>query len=179
MKRTSDLVYVLFRLFLVFGILFFLIYFLIVVVVPENYVFLEERLGKYHRTLLAGLHFQIPIIDSIRYKFSQKEQSIFLRNLKCETADGVEVWIDSIYIYQIQDPVKAAYQAEDYAQSILEEIKSNLMAEIHNHYAEELFARRYGMNQSIVKHLAEHAKSLGLKTIRFEIQQMQRETKIT
>jgi len=35
------------------------------------------------------------------------------------------------------------------------------------------------MNQSIVKHTSEPARKLGLKIIRFEIQQMRRDGKIT
>ena len=35
------------------------------------------------------------------------------------------------------------------------------------------------MNQSVVKHIGERAKNWGIKIIRFEIQEIKRETKIT
>lgn len=171
--------YILFRLFLVLAIFFFLVYFLTVVIVPENYFFLQERLGRFYRTLPPGIYFQIPVLDKVAYKLSKKEQSLFIRSLKCETADATEFLIDSILVFQIQDPVKAAYETENYTESILQEVKSHVIAEIHNHHSDELFARRYGMNQSVVKHLAEQGKSWGIKIIRFEIQQMLRDTKIT
>ena len=49
----------------------------------------------------------------------------------------------------------------------------------HLQHAHSHFARRYGMNQSVVKHVGEQAKNWGIKIIRFEIQQMTRNAKIT
>ncbi|MEO2066328.1 MAG: SPFH domain-containing protein, partial [Desulfurobacteriaceae bacterium] len=42
-------------------------------IVPQKQAWIVERLGKYHRTLHAGLHFIVPFIDSIRAKVSLKE----------------------------------------------------------------------------------------------------------
>jgi len=173
------LFFILFRLFLVLAIFFFLVYFLIVVIVPENHTFIQERLGRYYRTLSPGIYFKIPIVDRISYKLSKKEQSLSIKNLKCESSDGVEFLIDSIFVFQVQDPFKAVYETEDYTESILLEVKSHVITEIHNHYSDEIFARRYGMNQSVVKHIGERAKNWGMKIIRFEIQEIKRETKIT
>ena len=172
------MLYVLIRFFLVLGTLFLFIFYFIVVIVPENSIYLQERLGRYRQTLPAGFYFQLPFIDTITYKFNKKEQTILIKNFKCETAEGVEFLIDSIFIFQIQDPVRAAYQTENYELSIVQEIQSHILTEIHNHHSDEIFARRYGMNQSVVKHIGEQAKNWGIKTIRFEIQQMIRNAKI-
>ena len=75
--------------------------------------------------------------------------------------------------------MKAAYEAVDYVDVILYELHSHILAEIQNHQSDEILARRFGMNQSIVKHTSEPARKLGLKIIRFEIQQMRRDGKIT
>jgi regulator of protease activity HflC (stomatin/prohibitin superfamily) len=167
------------RLFLVLGIVLLLVYFLTIVIVPENSFFIQERLGRFSRTLMPGFYFQIPILDKIAFKFNRKEQVLEIKDLLCQTLDGIPVLIDSIFIFQIQDPIKAAYESENYVTGILLEIQSNILKEIQNHGSDEILARRYGMNQSIVKHTGEAAKNLGLKIVRFEIQQMKRDVKIT
>ena len=171
--------FIILRFFLILGIVSFFIYYFTIVVVPENSIFIQERLGRYHRTLSAGFHFQFPFVDKIAYKPSGKEQTLIIKSLKCETADGLEFSIDSVFVFQIQDPIKAVYETENYGLSILQEIQRHIIAEIHNHHSDEIFARRYGMNQSVVKHVGEQAKNWGIKIIRFEIQQMTRNAKIT
>ena len=37
-------------------------------VVPERYVYVLERFGKFQRLLNPGLRFMIPIVDQIAYK---------------------------------------------------------------------------------------------------------------
>ena len=167
--------FLLIRLFLVVGIFFLLVYFLTIVIVPETSFYIQERLGRYSRTLMPG----IPFLDRVAFKMSRQEQTLIIKDLRCQTMDGVSVLIDSIFIFQIQDPVKAAYEAVDYVDVILYELHSHILAEIQNHQSDEILARRFGMNQSIVKHTSEPARKLGLKIIRFEIQQMRRDGKIT
>ena len=171
--------FLLIRLFLVVGIFFLLVYFLTIVIVPETSFYIQERLGRYSRTLMPGFYFQIPFLDRVAFKMTRQEQTLIIKDLRCQTMDGVFVLIDSIFIFQIQDPVKAAYEAVDYVDVILYELHSHILAEIQNHQSDEILARRFGMNQSIVKHTSEPARKLGLKIIRFEIQQMRRYGKIT
>lgn len=42
-------------------------------IVPEQQAFIVERLGKYDRTLGAGLHLLIPFVERIAYRQSLKE----------------------------------------------------------------------------------------------------------
>nr|MCR5416869.1 peptidase [Pseudobutyrivibrio sp.] len=43
-------------------------------IVPQGYVFVIERLGKYHNTLGPGFHVIIPFIDRVSKRVSLKEQ---------------------------------------------------------------------------------------------------------
>ena len=104
--------FLLIRLFLVVGIFFLLVYFLTIVIVPETSFYIQERLGRYSRTLMPGFYFQIPFLDRVAFKMSRQEQTLIIKDLRCQTMDGVSVLIDSIFIFQIQDPVKAAYEAD-------------------------------------------------------------------
>ncbi|HMV45324.1 MAG TPA: SPFH domain-containing protein [Leptospiraceae bacterium] len=171
--------FVLARLLVVLAILFILAYFLMVVIVPENSVFIQERLGRYTRTLNPGVYFQVPIIEKIAFRFTQKEQIRIIKELVCTAANGSKVYIDAIFIFQIEDPVKAAYTTENYIESVLIETENSIITEIQNYLPEEIIPKKYGINQSIVKNTGEICKNFGLKIIRFEIQQMKRDAKIT
>ena len=43
-------------------------------VVPQRKEYIVERLGKYSRTLNAGLHILVPFLDVVRYKRTLKEE---------------------------------------------------------------------------------------------------------
>ena len=62
------------------GILLVLLLIIIVLIimglriVPQGYVFVVERFGKYRSTLVPGLHVIIPFIERVAKKVSLKEQ---------------------------------------------------------------------------------------------------------
>lgn len=149
-----------------------------IVIVPENSIYIQERLGQYSRTFKAGVYFQLPIIERIAYRFSQNEQIEIFKDIICSTKDNEKVMIDAIFIYQIKDAFKAAYGTDSFLKSIRIEIESYLLAEIQNYYADEIISKRYGINQIIVKNLSMSCENFGLKIVRFEIQQMKRDVKI-
>ena len=45
-------------------------------VVPQRKEYIVERLGKYSRTLNAGLHILVPFLDVVRYTRTLKEEVI-------------------------------------------------------------------------------------------------------
>ena len=54
-------------------------------VVPQQEVYIVERLGRYHATLVAGLNFIIPIIDRVAYKHTLKEIPLDVPSQVCIT----------------------------------------------------------------------------------------------
>ena len=45
-------------------------------IVPQAYVFVVERLGRYYTTWPAGVHVKVPFIDRVAKKVSLKEQVV-------------------------------------------------------------------------------------------------------
>ena len=58
-------------------------------IVPERSAFVIERFGRYLRILSPGLHFLIPVIDSISYIHSLKEETIPIHRQAAITKDNV------------------------------------------------------------------------------------------
>ena len=83
-------------------------------IVPEKSKFILQRLGKYHKSLEPGLHFMIPLIDSIEHRVSLKEQAIRVENQRAISKDNVALMIDGVVFFRIEDEQKASYNVANY-----------------------------------------------------------------
>ena len=63
------------------------------VVVPQQSVYIVERLGKFSGRLDAGFHVLVPFVDVIRYRLSLKEAALDIPEQICITRDNVQVGV--------------------------------------------------------------------------------------
>lgn len=82
-------------------------------IVPQANVFVVERLGRYHRSLDAGLHGLVPFVDRVRAEVDLREQVIALDAQPLITSDNYVVEIDMIVYVQVTDPVLAVYETAE------------------------------------------------------------------
>ena len=99
---------------LVFVIIMVLIIVKTAVVVPQKSQYVVERLGKYSKTISAGLHILIPFIDRIAYKRSLKEEVMDIPAQSCITRDNVSVTIDGVIYIRVIDAKMSSYGIENY-----------------------------------------------------------------
>jgi regulator of protease activity HflC (stomatin/prohibitin superfamily) len=71
------------------------------VVVPQQHAVIVERLGRYDRTLLGGLHTLIPFIDSRHHALDLRESVKPIPDQDCITRDNVRIRISAIIFYKI------------------------------------------------------------------------------
>jgi regulator of protease activity HflC (stomatin/prohibitin superfamily) len=93
--------------------------------VPQQSVYIVERLGKYHRSLPAGLNLILPFFDKISYIHSLKEQTHQIEAQQAITRDNVFIHIDAVAYLKVTDAYKCSYGAEDpieYAQTLSKSI---------------------------------------------------------
>ena len=83
------------------------------VFVREKYACLVHRFQKYNRTMMPGLNFKIPIIDTIEYVHDLRELVIEISSQVAVTKDNVALHIDGVLYIQIEDPEKASYGVEN------------------------------------------------------------------
>ena len=81
-------------------------------IVPQGYVFVIERLGKYCGTLGAGFNIIIPFFDRVSKKVSLKEQVADFPPQDVITKDNVIMKIDTVVYFKVADPKLYAYGAE-------------------------------------------------------------------
>ena len=98
----------------IFAIIVIWTFIQVVRIVPQKENFVVERLGKYSKTLSAGLHILVPFLDRVAYKHSLKEQAIDVPSQSCITKDNIAVEIDGILYVQVVDAQLASYGIENY-----------------------------------------------------------------
>ncbi|MGC1208887.1 MAG: SPFH domain-containing protein [Ornithinimicrobium sp.] len=87
-------------------------------IVPQATAIIVERLGRYSRTLDAGLHILIPFIDKARANVDLREQVVSFPPQPVITSDNLVVSIDTVIYFQPTDPKSATYEIANYIQGI-------------------------------------------------------------
>jgi regulator of protease activity HflC (stomatin/prohibitin superfamily) len=143
------------------------------VVVPNQVVYVIERLGKYSRTLGAGFHILVPFIDRVAYRHILKEQAIDVPPQNCITKDNISVEIDGILYMRVIDPVKASYGIMDYRFAITQLAQTTMRSEIGKIELDRTFESRENVNVSIVNSIDEASSPWGIKLTRYEIKNIE------
>src|SRR3954447_8585790 len=83
-------------------------------IVPQARAGIVERLGRYQRTLDAGLALVVPYVDRVKPLIDLREQVVSFPPQPVITEDNLTVSIDSVIYYQVTDPKAATYEIADY-----------------------------------------------------------------
>ncbi len=138
-------------------------------VVPQQTVFVRERLGSYKGNMLAGFHFMIPFIDRVAYRHTLKEEVIDVPPQICITKDNVQVEVDGVLYIKVMDPYKASYGINDYRFASIQLAQTNMRSEIGRLDLDHTFVERETINDNVVKALDLASEPWGVKVTRYEI----------
>lgn len=138
-------------------------------IVPQNEAFVIERLGKYNKTLEAGLHILIPFVDRVAYKHSLKEMVVNVPQQEAITKDNISVGIDAILYIKVNDAYKASYGIDDYFLAASQLAQTTVRSEIGKMELEATFEGRAKLNTAVVAEVDAAAETWGVKVLRFEI----------
>ncbi|MGE3386733.1 MAG: SPFH domain-containing protein [Bdellovibrionales bacterium] len=161
----------LFALVLVFMVLVFISK--AVRVVPQQQAWIVERLGKFHGTLSAGLHFLVPIVDVVRYRHTLKELAIDIPAQACITRDNVSVHVDGVLFFRVVDPVKASYGINDPEMAVIQLAQTTLRSEIGRIDLDKTFEEREKINNGVILAIETATEPWGVKVLRYEIKSIQ------
>jgi len=142
-------------------------------VVPARTALVVERLGKYSRTLNAGLHVLVPFLEKVRYKYNLKEVAIDVPAQDCYTQDNVKVRVDGVLYIQVVDPVKSSYGISDYQYATIQLAQTTMRSVIGKLELDKTFEERDQINGSVVQSVDIASDPWGVKVSRYEIQNIQ------
>jgi len=138
-------------------------------IVPQKQAFIVERLGKYYKTLDAGLHILVPIVDNVAYKHTLKEQAIDVPPQQCITRDNITVEVDGILYLQVMDPAKASYGIGNYLFATTQLAQTTMRSEMGKLELDKSFEERTLVNCQIVEAVDKASDPWGIKVTRYEI----------
>ena len=87
-------------------------------IVPQARAGVVERLGRYQRTLDAGLALVVPYVDRVRPLIDLRETVVSFPPQPVITEDNLVINIDTVIYFQVTDPKAASYEIADYIAAI-------------------------------------------------------------
>jgi len=137
--------------------------------VPNQYSYIVERLGNYHKTLGPGFHALVPFVDKVVYKQDLREETIEVEPQECFTKDNVKVEVDGVIYLSVMDPVNASYGVTNYRYAAIQLAQTTTRSVIGLMDLDETFEERAFMSKEVVKVLSEIEMPWGIKVHRYEI----------
>ncbi len=138
-------------------------------IVPQATAVIVERLGKYDRTLDAGLHFLVPFIDRPRSVVDLREQVVSFPPQPVITSDNLVVSIDTVIYFQPTDPKAATYEIANYIQGIEQLTVTTLRNVIGSLDLEQTLTSRDMINGQLRGVLDEATGRWGIRVNRVEL----------
>ncbi|WP_431838630.1 SPFH domain-containing protein [Cellulomonas sp. Y8] len=138
-------------------------------VVPQTVALLVERLGRYHRTMDAGLHLIIPFIDRVRAGVDLREQVVSFPPQPVITSDNLVVSIDTVIYFQVTEPKSAVYEIANYITGIEQLTVTTLRNVIGSMDLEQTLTSRDQINGQLRGVLDEATGKWGIRVNRVEL----------
>ncbi len=150
--------------------LLIVVYLLLAVkIVSQAELWVIERLGKYHKTLGAGINFIVPFVDTKRSSFSTQEQIIDVPRQSVITKDNVSIQIDAVVFIRINNAEQSTYEIQDLKGAIAQLAQTTLRAEIGRMELDETLSSRADLNAVLLSSLDLASSTWGAKVTRVEV----------
>ncbi len=138
-------------------------------IVRQAEAYIVERLGRYSRTLDAGLHLLVPFIDRVRAKVDLREQVVSFPPQPVITSDNLVVSIDTVIYFQVTEPRAAVYEIANYYIGIEQLTVTTLRNVIGTMDLEQTLTSRDQINGQLRGVLDEATGKWGIRVNRVEL----------
>ena len=139
------------------------------VIVPEQQEVIVEMLGKYHKTMKAGVNFKLPFVQTIRNRVSLKEHIHDFPPQSVITKDNVTMKIDTVVYCKVFDSYKYTYMIQNGVDAIEKITATTLRNIVGTMELDELLTARDKINGHLLKEVDEATDVWGIKITRIEI----------
>ena len=138
-------------------------------IVPQARAGIVERLGRYSRTLDAGLAIIVPFVDRLKPLIDLREQVVSFPPQPVITEDNLVVNIDTVIYFQVTDPKAATYEIADYIGAIEQLTVTTLRNVIGGMTLEDTLTSRDKINAALRTVLDEATGKWGIRVNRVEL----------
>ena len=138
-------------------------------IVPQSQNFLVERLGRYQRTLEAGLHLVLPVIETVRHRVDILERQLDTKRVSTITLDNVTIGIDLAILYRVIDASKAYYRVVDVKQAIQTTVVGTVRSVIGKTELDGVQSNRRELSEAMETELRSVMEEWGIILTRVEI----------
>jgi regulator of protease activity HflC (stomatin/prohibitin superfamily) len=138
-------------------------------IVPQASAGIVERLGRYSRTLGAGLALIVPFIDRLRPLIDMRERVVSFPPQPVITEDNLVVSIDTVIYFQVTDPKSATYEIENFILGIEQLTVTTLRNVVGGLDLEAALTSRDSINAALRGVLDDATGKWGVRVNRVEI----------
>ncbi len=131
-----------------------------------------ERFGKYNRTVNAGIHIIIPLVDRM-ITVNITECMIDVGSQNVITKDKLNAIVDAVVYYKIVNVENSLYQANDVKTQLVILAQTTLRAVIGHMSLAEANENRNVINTKIEEILEVETKDYGVDVLRVELQRIE------
>ena len=153
-------------------------------IVSQSETMIVERLGKYNRTLNAGINIVLPIIEQAKEVIARQQNGRLYRANRIDmreqvydfdkqsviTKDNVMTEINALLYFQVVDPMKAAYEIQNLPVAIEKLTQTTLRNVVGEMELDETLTSRDTINSKLRNVLDDATNKWGVKVNRVELQ---------
>jgi regulator of protease activity HflC (stomatin/prohibitin superfamily) len=153
-------------------------------IVSQSETMIVERLGKYNRTLNAGINIILPIIEQAKETIVRRQNGAMTRSSRIDmreqvydfdkqsviTKDNVMTEINALLYFQIVDPMKAVYEIQNLPVAIEKLTQTTLRNVVGEMELDETLTSRDTINSKLRNVLDDATNKWGVKVNRVELQ---------
>ncbi len=142
-------------------------------IIPQAKAGVVERLGRYNKTLEAGLNLVIPFVDRVRPLVDLRERVVSFPPQPVITSDNLVVQIDTVVYYQVTSAKSALYEIEDFVMGIEQITVTTLRNVVGGIDLEQALTSRETINSALRGVLDEATGRWGVRVNRVEIKSIE------
>ncbi len=142
-------------------------------IIPQASAGIVERLGRYHRTLDAGLALIVPFIDRLRPLIDLRERVVSFPPQPVITSDNLVVEIDTVIYFQVTNPKSAVYEIENFITGIEQITITTLRNVVGGIDLEQTLTSRDSINSALRGVLDEATGKWGVRVNRVELKSIE------
>ena len=139
-------------------------------IVPQGEEWVVERLGKYHTTMLPGLHLLIPYIDRVGYKVPTKDLILDIPQQEVITKDNAVLVVNAIAFVKVSDTQNAVYGVTSFELAIVNIIQTTLRSIVGEMELDQALSSREQIKVRLKESISDDVADWGLTLKSVEIQ---------